>query len=186
MQYRSFGMIVFGIAAMTGFGVVASGAQPAQDQIQVASHISVSKSPVTSLMATEHYSRYYLYVEHAGDRSVTLIDVTNIAAPKVIGEFSYPKDARDGLVSVAGTAAVVEDETGPSAERPHTVKIMDFTDAEHPQVTREFTGVTAIGRDNQRGLVFLANSEGVWILRQKLAEDPALVEAYNNYVLYSR
>ena len=69
---------------------------------------------------------------------------------------------------------------------PETVQIISFADPAHPTVTREFNGVTAIGRDNQRGLVFLANSDGIWILREHLAEDPTVVQAYTDYVLYSR
>ena len=46
---------------------------------------------------------------------------------------------------------------------------------------REFTGVTAITRDEHRGLVFLADGSGIWILQQKLAMDPEVEKAYANY-----
>jgi hypothetical protein len=51
-------------------------------------------------------------------------------------------------------------------------------------VTREFSGVTATSRDDRRGLIFVANGEGIWILRQHLAEDPEVEKAYANYVIY--
>ena len=62
---------------------------------------------------------------------------------------------------------------------------MDFSDLLHPKVAREFAGVTAISRDQGRGLIFLANPEGIWILHQTFAEDPEVEKAYANYVLYS-
>jgi hypothetical protein len=68
---------------------------------------------------------------------------------------------------------------------PETVRIMDLSDPRDLKVAREFTGVTAIGRDDRRGLVFVANSEGIWVLRQHLAQDPEVEKAYANYVLYS-
>jgi hypothetical protein len=51
---------------------------------------------------------------------------------------------------------------------------------------REFSGVTAIGRDDSRALIFLADGAGVWILQEVPAEDPAVEAAYSNYVLYNR
>jgi hypothetical protein len=66
------------------------------------------------------------------------------------------------------------------------VRIISFADFERPKVTREFAAVTAIGRDEERGLVFLANPEGIWILKEQAAEDPAVEAAYANYVLYDR
>ena len=62
---------------------------------------------------------------------------------------------------------------------------MDFSDPRNPKVAREFTGVTATSRDDRRGLIFIANGEGIWILQQHLAADPEVEKAYANYVLYS-
>jgi hypothetical protein len=162
----------------------------AQDKIEVVGHITLSGSnggPVTRFLTTQHYSRSYLYVERAGTKAVTLIDVTKADQPSVIAEVAYPSGgSRDGLVSVAGTEALVAQEGPRVASMPESMSIMDFTDVEHPKVVREFTGVTAVARDDRRGLIFLANSDGVWILRQQLAEDPAMVKAYDNYVNYYR
>jgi hypothetical protein len=62
---------------------------------------------------------------------------------------------------------------------------MDFSDPRNPKVAREFTGVTAMSRDDRRGLIFVANADGIWILQQHLALDPEVEKAYANYVLYS-
>jgi hypothetical protein len=94
--------------------------------------------------------------------------------------------AGNDLISVAGTAALIAQVSPRAVSMPESVRIMDFADVEHPKVVREFTGVTAVGRDDRRGLIFLANGDGVWILRQRLAEDPAMVKAYDDYVKYDR
>lgn len=182
MQYRSLGMV----ALVTAVGFAAPVTQPQRDSIDVAGHVAVGSGPVTQLMATRHSGKYYLYAEHAGSKTVTLIDVTKIGSPAVIADLNYPQNARDGLVAVAGTAAVVEDEARPSVGAPRSIKLMDFSDKEHPKVEREFTRVTAISRDNQRGLIFLANAGGVWILQQKPVENPAMVAAYDNWLRYYR
>ncbi len=65
MKYRNLAMVGLGIAAMAGLGTAAPVTQAAQDQIEVAGHIAIGNSPVTRLMATQHYGRYYLDAEYA-------------------------------------------------------------------------------------------------------------------------
>lgn len=45
-----------------------------------------------------------------------------------------------------------------------TVKILDLSDPAHPKVLQTFTGVTSILQDPSRGLIYLANSDGLWNL----------------------
>jgi hypothetical protein len=159
-----------------------------QDEIQVAGHIPLAGSPVARFLTTQHYSSYYLYAERGDAKGVTLIDVTNAARPAVLADLPYSSDGgADSLAAVAGTAALVASGAAAPASVPaiQTLRIMDFSDPRSLKVAREFTGVTAITRDDRRGLIFVANTEGIWILKQHLAEDPEVQKAYANYVLYS-
>ena len=142
---------------------------------------------MSRFLATQHYSSYYLYADHEAGGNVTLIDVTKTSDPSVLADVAYaPNNGSGSLSVVAGTAALVSSEpANPAAgPTPRTIRIMDFSDPRNPQVAREFTGVTAMSRDNGRGLIFIANADGIWILRQRLAEDPAAQKAYEDYVLY--
>jgi len=158
-----------------------------QDSIQVVGHIAVVGGPVTGFFTTQHYSSYYLYAEHGSAKAVTLIDVTRVAHPAVLTNVLYPShDGSSSLFAVTGTAALVTEGLG-QATSPAlhgTVEIMDFSDPQQPKVARVFNGVTAIHRDQERGLIFLANNDGIWILHQNLAEDPAVEEEYTRQVLY--
>jgi len=159
-----------------------------KDEIEVVGHIPLTDGPVTRFLSTQHYSSYYLYAEHDAGRTVMLIDVTKTSRPSVLADVSYPSNSgSDSLAVVAGTAALVTSEQAApkAAPGPQTIRIMDFSDPRNPKVAREFTGVTAMSRDDRRGLIFVANAEGIWILRQHLAEDPEVEKAYANYVLYS-
>jgi hypothetical protein len=159
-----------------------------KDEIQVVGHIPLIGGPVRRFLATQHYSSYYLYAEHEADGKVTLVDVTNVSRPAVLADMAYtPGNDSGSLTVVAGTAALVSSETAPAtaAEDSQTIRIMDFSDPQNPKVAHEFTGVTAMSRDDRRGLIFVANADGIWILQQQLAQDPAVEEAYAHYVLYS-
>lgn len=184
----AFGLLMFSTtvqAADKKGGIVPKGPQ---DEIAVAGHIALAGGPVSRFLIARHYSSYYLYAEHEGGQSVTLIDVTKSADPAVLADVAYPAGAGSGsLFAVAGTTAVVaaEQPTGPAPVLdPQTIRIMDLSDPRHPKVAREFAGVTATGKDDSRGLIFLANSEGVWILHQTLAEDPEVEREYAHHVLY--
>jgi hypothetical protein len=152
-----------------------------QDTIEVVGHIPLIGGPVTRFMVTKHYSSDYLYVEHEGGKSVTLVDISKAEQPTVLSDVSYPSGGGSAdLFAVAGTAALTVE--GPSntpvAPKSQTVRIMDLSDPQHPRVGREFTGVTAMSRDDQRGLIFVANADGIWILHQNLALDPEMLKEW--------
>jgi hypothetical protein len=143
---------------------------------------------VRRFFSTQHYSSHYVYAERDPGKSLTLIDVTKADSPAVLADVSYPSNGgSDSLTLVAGTAALVTSEAAAPAPAapPQTVRIMDFSDPQSPKVAREFTGVTAMSRDDGRGLIFVANQDGIWILQRHFALDPEVEKAYANYVLYS-
>ena len=157
-----------------------------KDEIEVVGHVPLTDGPVTRFLTTQHFSSYYLYAEHGTGGKVTLIDVSKTGQPSILGDVSYASSSgSDSLTAVVGTAALVTSAPAAAvpAAVPQAIKIMDFSDPKNPKIFREFTGVTAMSRDD-RGLIFLANSDGIWILRQHLAEDPEIDKIYANYVLY--
>ena len=161
----------------------------AQDEIAVVGHIPLTGGPIRRFISTQHYSSFYLYAEHDPGKGVTLIDVTKSAQPAVLADVAYTGGGGSAsIVTVAGTAALVTDSpTGADAPSisTQTIRVFDLADPLHPKVAREFAGVTAISRDDRRGLIFLANAEGVWILHQNLATDPEVMKEYERYVMYS-
>ncbi len=161
---------------------------PPRDGIEVVGHLALNGGDVTRFIATRHYNSYYLYAARGAGNAFTLLDVTQAEHPAVLADVAYPPAAgTEALAAVAGTAALVTiAQNAPSpAPMSQTLRVMSFADPRHPAVQREFSGVTAIGRDERRGLFFIANSEGLWVLRQRLALDPAIEDEYARYVLYS-
>jgi hypothetical protein len=158
-----------------------------QDQIAVVAHLPLTGGAVTRFLTTEHYRRDYLYAEHEAGKAVTLIDVTKLNNPAVLADMTYPSGGGDSLVAVTGNAALVAASTSTATPAtPQTFRIMSFTDPLHPAVKQEFSGVTAMARDDKRGLIFLANAEGVWILQQKFAMDPAYEKEWEHMMLDAR
>jgi len=158
--------------------------EPPRDRIEVVGHVPLGET-VRRFVATRHYSSYYLYAEMGASSGAILIDVTKPAQPQVLANVPYSSSAGTGeLYAVAGTAALVAGEPANPPSSVQTIRIMDFSDPKQPKVAREFTGVTAISRDDRRGLIFVANGEGLWILHQELALDPQVEEEYAHHVIY--
>lgn len=158
-----------------------------QDQIEVVAHVPLTDGAITRFLTTEHYRREYLYAEHQPGKLVTMIDVTNVHQPALLADVSYPNTGAAQLVAVTGNAALVANDTqAPAAATPQNFSIMSFADPLHPTVKQEFTGVTAMARDDKRGLIFLANADGIWILQQHYAMDPQFEKEWEHMMLDNR
>lgn len=159
-----------------------------QDQIEVVAHLPLTGGMVSKFLTTQHYRREYLYAEHEPGKAVTLIDITKVDAPSVLADVSYPNNGTANLVAVTGNAvlATTADTGAGASATPQTFRIMSFADPLHPTVKQEFASVTAMSRDDKRGLIFLANSDGVWILQQRYAMDPEFVKEWEHMMLDAR
>lgn len=149
-------------------------APPPQDQIRVVAHVDLPGDIIVRFIPTQHYRRDYLYAQHQSGKTMTLLDITNVDHPAVLAEMSDPSGSSDSIVSATGNAALVAASNQPAQllGSPQTFRILNFADPLHPLIQQEFRDVTAMARDDKRGLIFLANSEGVWILQQQFALSP--------------
>ncbi len=157
---------------------------PPQDGIDVIAHLPLASGPVTHFLETRHYRRNYLYAESKGGNTVTLIDVTDVSHPTVLSQTS-PSSGTGSVVTAAGTAALVSESPAAPSEPANgqTFRIMSFADPQHPTVKQEFANVSAVSRDDSRGLIFLANPQGIWILETKLAMDPEFEREWEHMAL---
>jgi len=158
---------------------------PEPDRIAIMSRLPLSGRPVVQLTLGSHWQRNYLYISRGGAEPVAVLDVTDAASPKEAGQLDLPRQKADGTISaVVGTAALIASPAPPPLTQ--TVTILSFADPEHPTIVREFEGVTAMINDPSRGLVYLADAKGIWVLHLEPATDEPLEEQYRQYILYNR
>jgi hypothetical protein len=176
---------------LAGFTLVAAprkSAQPenTQDTIAVVGHISLAKDGVVNLMTGAHWNRNYLYVEHGDQGAVTVVDVTDPSSPKRTAEFVPPyHGVAQHMTVVEGSAALfVSTQSAKAEAAPARVAIMSFADPEHPKMVREFSGVTCMLRGD-RGITYLVNGEGLWVLQPAPARDRQADDEYFHQLLYN-
>ena len=148
--------------------------KPTEVPAKVIAHLSLQDPAGSEMLLQTKGDKHYLYVQKASRQGFTVVDVTKPAAPTLVGRSgpSSNNDATAGRLEIVGPdvgLAEVPDKTSKgvihSSDNPtETVKVLDLTDPAHPKVLQTFKGVTSTLQDPGRGLIYLANNDGLWIL----------------------
>lgn len=146
--------------------------KPTEVPAKVIAHLTLQDAPGSELLLQTKGEKHYLYVQKASKQGFTVIDVTKANSPSVVNVTVPSNGGAAGKLEMVspdvGLAEVPEKSAKGvlrSADNPtETVKILDLSDPAHPKVLQTFTGVTSILPDGARGLIYLTNNEGLWIL----------------------
>jgi hypothetical protein len=171
------------VAALLAFFVVMSpgasakhrAAKPALPPATVVAHLTLHGAAVSQLELQEHRNKQYLYVEQASKEGFAIVDVTKPDQPNLVKSEAWPNQASTGkLQMVSGRLALAEasdtatEETISSTE---TLKVLDLSDPANPRTILTFSGVTSTLADDARSLVYITNSDGLWILKHQSEQE---------------
>ena len=82
------------------------------DASQVVAHISFHGQTVIDMaMQKDVHNKSYLYVQHAKDEGISVIDVTEPAKPKILGVVSWPNPAVASQMNVTGHLGIITEST---------------------------------------------------------------------------
>jgi hypothetical protein len=151
---------------------VSANNKPTEVPAKVIAHLALKDAPGNEMLLQSKGDKQYLYVQKASKQGFTLIDVTKPVLPTLVNQSDKSGDAAAGKLEIVGPdvgLAEVPDKNSKGVIRnsdspTETVKILDLSDPAHPKVLQTFTGVTSILQDPSRGLIYLANNDGLWIL----------------------
>jgi hypothetical protein len=150
-------------------------ATPSQQPATVVAHVPLAAFPTNRMNLQENGGKQYLYISANSSQGVTVVDVTNPSQPNVIRQLAFPNQASSGrLQLVSGGLALAEGpDSGSMATDPvpstRTVKVLDLSDPANPRAILSFSGVTSTLNDEAHNLVYITNSEGLWIVRNNQA-----------------
>ena len=170
-----FGPAAIAFAAavvITSAPCVSANNKPTEVPAKVIAHLALKDAPGNEMLLQSKGDKQYLYVQKASKQGFTLIDVTKPVLPTLVNQSDKSGDAATGKLEIVGPdvgLAEVPDKNSKGVIRnsdspTETVKILDLSDPAHPKVLQTFTGVTSILQDPSRGLIYLANNDGLWIL----------------------
>jgi len=143
--------------------------------VKVIAHLSLSGESPQRIWLQQDGGKQYLYLQQPSEQGFTIIDVTKPTKPRPVSHVS-----QGSLTTVGSGLAIVEQpdprttaashiEGSPEGTRgggavSRLVRILDVSDPAHPRTVQSFSGVTSILPDDARGMIYVANSEGIWIL----------------------
>jgi hypothetical protein len=174
-SYLGRAIMIFSAAAVVvSAPSMVANTKPTEVPARVIAHLALplQEAPGSEMLLQTKGDKYYLYVQKASKQGFTVIDVTKAQNPTLVSRTAPSNDATAGNLELVGPdvgLAEVPDKSSKgvirSADKPtETVKVLDLSDPAHPKVLQTFNGVTAVLLDNDRGLIYLTNNEGLWIL----------------------
>jgi hypothetical protein len=172
---------------LVSFGV-AQDKSAQSDRVAVIAHLPIPGTAVSQMFVQEQGSKQYLYVQQASQAGYTVVDVSRAAKPKVVKHEALQNSgsgqklhmlgggiALSETPASAGTGSVRHElapAKAPAASNPQSVRVLDMSDPANPKTLQTFEGVTSVLADDSRSLIYIANNEGVWILRHTQARPP--------------
>jgi hypothetical protein len=134
----------------------------------VVAHVQLSGGPVTRMLLVKKEGKEYLLVGLDSPASVAVFDVSNPDRPRAIDTTSSATGAPSAEVKVVADTLTLFGSSDAGTASSANSKDM-----------RSFSGVTASMKDKARGLIYVTNSDGLWIVKSKQkVEEEAIVDNY--------
>ena len=154
------------------------------NQAQVVAHISFAGlSAVDMAMQKKVNDKYYIYVQHAKDQGISIIDISKPAQPKAVGVIPWPDRALSSRMNVTGDLAIIA-ESGVLPMRSSTssddLVLWDLSNPVAPRVVQKFSGVVKWLQD-ERNFIYVLNGEGLWVVSKPADRQPEQSESSNGY-----
>jgi len=170
--------------AVLAFFVVLATASPANDPPKkptdvpatVIAHLPLPQPTGNQMLLQKEEGKQYLYVQQASKQGFMVVDVSKPEKPNLLKRTAQSNQATAGnLEMVTPDVAIAEApekkaSTLTSSNHPtETVRVLDLSDPHNPKTIQEFNGVTSMLPDGGRGLIYLTNNDGLWVLRYSRA-----------------
>jgi len=154
------------------------------NQASVVAHISFTGLSVVDMaMQKKVDDKYYLYVQHAKDQGISIIDISKPAQPKAIGVIPWPNPALSSRMNVTGDLAIIA-ESGVLPVRSGTsdddLVVWDLSNPAAPRVVQKFLGVVKWLQD-ERNFIYVLNGDGLWVVSKPADHQPEQAGYSNNF-----
>jgi len=165
-------LFAIGIAAAPSMFAKPKAKKATESNLGVIAHLQLDAGTATRMFLMEKNGKDYLYVGGGSANGVCILDVTKPAAPRKLEKFVGAGSAQAADFQLVGDTLAVTSSTGEASASPsdvagRSVTIVNTTDPANPQPIQTFSGVTSVVADNARGLIYLSNGEGLWVVQAK-------------------
>jgi hypothetical protein len=165
-------LFAIGIAAAPSMFAKPKEKKAVVSNVGVIGHLQLDGGTATRMFLLEKNGKDYLYVGGDSAFGVCILDVTKPSAPRKLEKFAGAGSAQAADFQLVGDTLAVTSRSGEAAPSSpevtgRSVTILNTTDPANPQPIQTFSGVTSVVADNARGLIYLSNGEGLWVVQAK-------------------
>jgi hypothetical protein len=143
--------------------------KPVVQPASVIAHLPLPGPSVSELVLQQRGNKQYLYVEQSSHEGFAIVDVTKPNQPNVIKREAWPNEASTGTLQMVGgrlaLAEAPEASVAALVSRTETLNVLDLNDPANPRTILTLSGVTSTLADDARNLIYITNSDGLWILK---------------------
>jgi hypothetical protein len=172
------------ILAAFAFATEPVASKPTDVPAVVIAHLPLPQATGSEMLLQKEDGKQYLYVQQASKQGFMIVEVTKPETPNLLKKTARQSQQTAGnLEMVSPDVAIAEapektPATLTSNSHPtETVRLLDLSDPANPKTLETFDHVTSILPDGRRGLIFLTNDQGLWVLRYNR---PARLEPAKN------
>lgn len=172
-------VLVSSILATT-VGASETTSKPTDVPATVIGHLALPQATGSQMLLQKDKGKQYLYVQQSGKQGFMIVDVTRPERPSLLKRTAESNQATTGNLEIVSPEVAIAEapEKTPTTlssdnHATETVRVLDLSDPRNPKTLETFNKVTSLLPDGGHGLIYLANNEGLWILRYNR---PALLE----------
>jgi hypothetical protein len=163
-------MIAIGISTAPAVYAKPKSNKMADKPANVVAHVQLSGGSVTRMLLVKKNGKEYLLLGLDSAATVTIMDVSEPGQAHVIDNPSGADGAKSAEVAVVADTLAVFGSS--DAQTSTSSKFKEI---------RSLSGVTAFMKDKARGLLYVTNGDGLWIIKSKQqAETEAAYDSYGN------
>jgi hypothetical protein len=161
------------------------------DSVTVVAHLPLPRGSVSQIFLQGHGSKQYLYIQQASEENFTIVDVTKPNRPNVVNRVKLSNKASGETLQMVGVGLAIAQAPGAAGtesarnnltpakgegtlgggtggDQAQFVRLLDLNDPANPRTLQTFDTVSSILLDDGQNLIYITNSEGLWILRHNV------------------
>ena len=153
--------------------------KPQDVAASILAHVPLPSATGSQMLLQRKGSKQYLYVQEASKQGFMIVDVTKPNHPNVLKQTASISEATAGSLEMVGPdlalAETAEKHTGTTGSASHpaeSVRVLDMSNPANPKTLQRFDGVTGVLADTSRNLIYIANGDGLWILKHTQPRPP--------------
>ena len=148
--------------------------KPSEVPANVIAHLPLTAKAGNEMLLQSNGDKHFLYIQLASKDGFMVVDVNKPEFPTLLDRQVKGSDPTAGSLQMVGSdlgLAAVPDKNAKivrsSGTATQTINVLDLSDPAHPKVIQTFRNVTGMVGDAGRGILYLANDEGLWVLKHE-------------------